>query len=110
MAAVARLKMEAQLRGALARREFVLHYQPKASLTTGNITGFEALLRWQHPAHGLVPPLQFISVLEDTGLIVSVGEWVSGQSASRFGNGRTRACVASDFSQSVSTAIPAAGS
>ena len=74
--AVARLKMETQLRGALARREFVLHYQPKASLTTGNITGFEALLRWQHPAHGLVPPLQFISVLEDTGLIVSVGEWV----------------------------------
>jgi EAL domain-containing protein (putative c-di-GMP-specific phosphodiesterase class I) len=54
----------------------VLHYQPKASLVSGEITGFEALLRWQHPAHGLVPPLQFISVLEDTGLIVSVGEWV----------------------------------
>lgn len=74
--AVARLKMETQLRGALARQEFVLHYQPKASLTSGRITGFEALLRWQHPARGLVPPLQFISVLEDTGLIVSVGEWV----------------------------------
>lgn len=74
--AVARLKMETQLRGALARQEFVLHYQPKASLTSGKITGFEALLRWQHPARGLVPPLQFISVLEDTGLIVSVGEWV----------------------------------
>ena len=74
--AVARLRMETQLRGALARREFVLHYQPKASLVSGEITGFEALLRWQHPAHGLVPPLQFISVLEDTGLIVSVGEWV----------------------------------
>lgn len=74
--AVARLKMETQLRGALARQEFVLHYQPKASLTSGRITGFEALLRWQHPARGLVPPLQFISVLEDTGLIVAVGEWV----------------------------------
>lgn len=74
--AVARLKMETQLRGALARHEFVLHYQPKASLISGRITGFEALLRWQHPARGLVPPLQFISVLEDTGLIVSVGEWV----------------------------------
>jgi EAL domain-containing protein (putative c-di-GMP-specific phosphodiesterase class I) len=74
--AVARLKIETQLRGALARREFVLHYQPKASLINGEITGFEALLRWQHPAHGLVPPLQFISVLEDTGLIVAVGEWV----------------------------------
>jgi EAL domain-containing protein (putative c-di-GMP-specific phosphodiesterase class I) len=74
--AVARLKMETQLRGALARHEFVLHYQPKASLANGGITGFEALLRWQHPAHGLVPPFQFISVLEDTGLIVPVGEWV----------------------------------
>ncbi|SCY44550.1 PAS domain S-box-containing protein/diguanylate cyclase (GGDEF) domain-containing protein [Nitrosospira sp. Nl5] len=74
--AVARLKMETQLRGALARHEFVLHYQPKASLVSGQITGFEALLRWQHPARGLVPPLQFISVLEDTGLIVAVGEWV----------------------------------
>ncbi|MBA4142379.1 MAG: EAL domain-containing protein [Nitrosospira sp.] len=74
--AVARLRMETQLRGALARHEFVLHYQPKVSLVSGEITGFEALLRWQHPIHGLVPPLQFISVLEDTGLIVSVGEWV----------------------------------
>jgi len=74
--AVARLKMETQLRGALARHEFVLHYQPKVSLVSGEITGFEALLRWRHPARGLVPPLQFISVLEDTGLIVSVGEWV----------------------------------
>ena len=54
----------------------MLHYQPKVSLVTGKITGFEALLRWQHPTHGLVPPLEFISVLEDTGLIVSVGEWV----------------------------------
>jgi EAL domain-containing protein (putative c-di-GMP-specific phosphodiesterase class I) len=74
--AMARLTMETQLRGALARQEFVLHYQPKASLVTGQITGFEALLRWQSPGLGLVPPLQFISVLEDTGLIVSVGEWV----------------------------------
>ncbi|WP_052494229.1 EAL domain-containing protein [Nitrosospira sp. NpAV] len=74
--AVARLKLETQLRGALARREFVLHYQPKVSLVSGKITGFEALLRWRHPALGLVPPFQFISVLEDTGLIVSVGEWV----------------------------------
>lgn len=74
--AVARLKIETQLRGALSRHEFVLHYQPKASLVNGEITGFEALLRWQHPSHGLVPPLKFISILEDTGLIVSVGEWV----------------------------------
>lgn len=74
--AVARLKLETQLRGALARDEFVLYYQPRASLANGSITGFEALLRWQHPALGLMPPLQFISILEDTGLIVSVGEWI----------------------------------
>ena len=65
-----------ELRGALERREFVLHYQPKADLATGRISGFEALLRWQHPVRGLVPPLQFISILEETGLIIPVGEWV----------------------------------
>ena len=74
--ALARLEMETQLRGALDRGEFVLHYQPKANLVTGEICGFEALLRWQHPERGLVPPLDFISILEDTGLIVPVGEWV----------------------------------
>ena len=71
-----RLQMETQLRGALERGEFLLHFQPKVNLASGEISGFEALLRWQHPARGLVPPLQFISILEDTGLIIPVGEWV----------------------------------
>jgi diguanylate cyclase (GGDEF)-like protein/PAS domain S-box-containing protein len=71
-----RLALETQLRGALERHEFLVHYQPKANIATGAISGFEALLRWQHPQRGLVQPEQFISILEDTGMIVPVGEWV----------------------------------
>jgi diguanylate cyclase (GGDEF)-like protein/PAS domain S-box-containing protein len=73
--AAERLRTETELRGALARREFVLHYQPKASIETGLICGFEALLRWNHPQRGLVSPTEFIPILEDTGLINEVGEW-----------------------------------
>jgi diguanylate cyclase (GGDEF)-like protein len=71
-----RLRMENQLRLALERGQFTLHYQPKAALAGGAIEGFEALLRWHHPELGHVAPLDFISILEDTGLIITVGEWV----------------------------------
>jgi diguanylate cyclase (GGDEF)-like protein/PAS domain S-box-containing protein len=74
--AVRRLQLESGLRGALERKEFLLHYQPKVELASGVISGFEALLRWQHPERGLVSPAQFIPILEDTGLMVPVGEWV----------------------------------
>ncbi len=71
-----RLALERDLRRAVVREEFLLHYQPQVDLTTGRIVGAEALLRWQHPEIGLVPPGRFIPVLEDTVMIVPVGEWV----------------------------------
>jgi diguanylate cyclase (GGDEF)-like protein/PAS domain S-box-containing protein len=73
---LARLELETALRKAIANEEFVLHYQPKIQLGSGRIDGFEALLRWQRPGHGLVGPRHFVRALEETGLIVRVGSWV----------------------------------
>ena len=74
--ATAKMQMENDLRRAVVRQEFSLVYQPKVSCVTGHIVGFEALMRWQHPRRGMVSPAEFISVLEDTGLIAEAGEWV----------------------------------
>jgi EAL domain-containing protein (putative c-di-GMP-specific phosphodiesterase class I) len=70
-----KLSLESKLRQALEKEEFVLHYQPKVDLQTRAIVGVEALIRWQSPERGLVPPLQFIPLLEETGLIQQVGSW-----------------------------------
>lgn len=74
--AVNLLQLETDLRRAIDRGEFFLEYQPIVALETGRLTGFEALVRWQHPERGLVSPIEFISVAEDTGYIVPIGRWV----------------------------------
>ena len=70
------IKLETELRSAISRQEFQLYYQPIVSLETGKTTGFEALLRWQHPHRGLVSPTEFIPIAEKTGLIKPLGIWV----------------------------------
>jgi diguanylate cyclase (GGDEF)-like protein len=84
-----RVEMELALRYALERDELLLHYQPVVSLQTGTVVGAEALLRWAHPRLGLVPPLDFIPVAEETGLIVEIGEWVVSEALRELARWRT---------------------
>ena len=74
--ALRRLELKADLQRAVENEEFVLHYQPVIRLETGDIEGFEALVRWNHPTRGLVMPLDFIPLAEETGLVVQIGTWV----------------------------------
>jgi diguanylate cyclase (GGDEF)-like protein len=72
-------RLQGQLRNAIANAEFVLHYQPQIDFRVGNIIAVEALTRWMHPSLGLVPPMRFIPVAEQTGLIAPIGAWVLGE-------------------------------
>ena len=77
--AMARLELSADLRRAFENNEFVVYYQPIVTLISGEISGFEALVRWNHPTKGLIAPLNFIAHAEETGLIVQLGQWVLNQ-------------------------------
>jgi diguanylate cyclase (GGDEF)-like protein len=75
-AAVERMQLEADLQRAIKRNEFVVHYQPLVELSTGKVTGMEALVRWCHPTKGMLAPADFIPLAEETGLILHIGRWV----------------------------------
>jgi diguanylate cyclase (GGDEF)-like protein/PAS domain S-box-containing protein len=72
---VKQIELEGSLRSAIEREEFALHYQPKVEVRSGRITGVEALMRWRHPQLGLIPPAQFLSLAEETGHVVAMGNW-----------------------------------
>jgi len=82
-----RLSLMGELRDALQGDALVLHYQPQVSLPSGTVTAVEALIRWQHPRHGLMPPDEFLTIAEETGLIVGVSEWALNAALQQSGSG-----------------------
>ncbi|TQK10271.1 bifunctional diguanylate cyclase/phosphodiesterase [Herbaspirillum sp. SJZ107] len=102
LAALRRLQMEADLRDALAQSQLVLHYQPIVSLHDDRISGFEALLRWNHPARGMVPPNEFIPVAEEIGLIGQIGAWVLAQACRQLCEWQQRFDIRLEMSVNVS--------
>lgn len=96
-----RLQLEFDLRLALQRKEFEVYYQSRVDLGTGRIRGFEALIRWQHPVRGLVPPTQFIPVAEETGMVHEIGLWVLRTACAQLQQWRARYTLPADFEVSV---------
>ena len=107
-----RIDMENDLRRAIERGELRVHYQPLIDLTTDRIVGFEALVRWQHPVRGLVPPLAFIPLAEETGLILPLGRWVletACRQAPRWRDARPERPAPADVGQPVGPPVRPAG-
>lgn len=102
-ACVDRLRLENDLRQAIDLQQLLLHYQPIISLKTGKITGFEALVRWQHPSRGLISPVQFIPVAEETGLIIPLGWWVLREACTQLAHWQQRFSTALTMSVNLST-------
>ena len=105
-AAHAELALESDLKAALERRELHLLYQPIVSLTSHQIVGFEALVRWQHPVLGLIPPTDFIPLAERTGSIVALGQWVLREACLQLRAWKDSLPLAADLSMSVNLASP----
>ena len=99
------LQMENDLRRAVTREEFEVFYQPVVHLETGVIEEFEALIRWQHPKHGLIAPNEFISIAEETGLIIQIGEWILGEACRQ--TARWQKCLPNASSLTVSVNLSA---
>ena len=99
--AMADLKIRTELREAIHLNQFELHYQPLVDTAAQRVCGVEALVRWRHPERGLVPPLEFISIAEQTGMIVPLGSWVLRQACAHLRSWKTSYAVSADFKVSV---------
>lgn len=99
------LQVEMDLRYAIEREEFEVFYQPIVSLQTGEVNEFEALIRWRHPEHGLIAPKEFISVAEETGLIIQIGKWILGEACRQ--TAEWQKCFPNDRTLSISVNLSA---
>jgi len=99
------LQLENDLRQAIQRQEFQVYYQPIVSLNTGRLTGFEALIRWQHPVRGIVSPAEFIPIAEENGLIVPIGEWVLSSACQQMAVWQAQFSIATSLKISVNLSV-----
>jgi EAL domain-containing protein (putative c-di-GMP-specific phosphodiesterase class I) len=100
--AMQRLDLENQIRSALKNEEFIVYYQPKVNLVSGQCHGMEALVRWQHPEKGLIAPLEFIPLAEETGLIIQLDEWVMRSACQQFKQWKTAGYPLNNLSVNIS--------